>query len=46
MWKNGSTARMRVVSSMEPMGVNCSRFATRLRWVRITPLARPVVPDE
>ena len=24
----------------------CSRFATRLRWVSITPLESPVVPDE
>ncbi len=46
MWKNGSTARMRVSAVTLPSGEICCRFATRLRWVRITPLARPVVPDE
>ena len=29
-----------------PMVWTWSRFATRLRWVSTTPLARPVVPDE
>ena len=47
MWKNGSTATNVVVlvaSSTAPSV--CAMFATRLRWVSITPFDRPVVPDE
>ena len=49
MWKNGSTA---IVMSCSPktskfrMPSAWQRFATRLRWVSITPLGRPVVPLE
>ena len=46
MWKNGSTPTS--VSS-GPTGIEfqaCSMFATRLRWVSITPFISPVVPLE
>ncbi len=33
-------------SSISRMSSNCTRFATRLRWVSITPFGRPVVPLE
>ncbi len=46
MWKNGSTARIVVVLSTIITGSSWARLATRLRWVRITPLALPVVPEE
>ena len=46
MWKNGSTATV-VSSSVISAGASvCSMFATRLRWVSMTPLLSPVVPDE
>ena len=46
MWKNGSTAITRSSSEMVRTGSYWQRFATRLRWVSMTPLGRPVVPLE
>src|SRR6478672_8736426 len=46
MWKNGSTAITRSLSSMSRTGSNWQRFATRLRCVSMTPLGSPVVPLE
>ena len=46
MWKNGSTARMRVWPPIRMIGSDCTMLATRLRCVSITPLALPVVPEE
>ena len=46
MWKKGSspTSVSSSVSGIEFQA--CSMFATRLRWVSITPFIRPVVPLE
>ena len=46
MWKNGSTASTTSSGSSAMTDIDCSALATRLRWVSITPLALPVVPDE
>ncbi|VXB72337.1 hypothetical protein MICRO8M_50088 [Microbacterium sp. 8M] len=46
MWKNGSTARTRSSSFRSIEIVLCATFAMRLRCVSMTPLGRPVVPDE
>src|ERR671936_194558 len=46
MWKNGRTPT--TVSSWVTgcWAVDCRMLATRLRWLSITPLGRPVVPLE
>ena len=46
MWKNGRNAG---VVSPRPISTHCrhwSILATRLRWLSITPLGNPVVPEE
>ena len=46
MWKNGISPT-RTSSSFSGIEFQaCSMFATRLRWVSITPFIRPVVPLE
>ena len=46
MWKNGRTAMIRSSSPRLISGRHWATFATRLRWVSMTPLGRPVVPLE
>ena len=46
MWKNGSTARTTSSGCSAITDIDCSMLATRLRWVSMTPLALPVVPEE
>ena len=45
MWKNGSTARTTSSATIPCSGRICATLATRLRWVSITPLGLPVVPE-
>ncbi|SKS03675.1 Uncharacterised protein [Mycobacteroides abscessus subsp. abscessus] len=46
MWNNGATATV-TSSPRRPMSVprTLIAFHSRLSWVRIAPLGRPVVPD-
>ena len=46
MWKNGRTPIRVSSSEIGKPAWSWVRFATRLRWVSITPLGRPVVPLE
>ncbi len=46
MWKKGSTPITMLSSVQKFASRTWHRFATRLRWVSITPLGRPVVPEE
>lgn len=46
MWKKGSTASTRSSGSLETSGVSWARLVAMLRWVSITPLGVPVVPEE
>src|SRR6478735_2885208 len=46
MWKNGSTASTRSSAVRSMFGTHCCTFATRLRWLSMTPLGMPVVPEE
>jgi hypothetical protein len=46
MWKNGRTAMIRSSSCRSISARVCATLATRLRWLSMTPLGRPVVPLE
>jgi hypothetical protein len=46
MWKNGSTPTSTSSAPIRCTARICSMFATRLRWVSITPFETPVVPLE
>ena len=46
MWKNGSTASSLSPGSAGISGSSCARLVAMLRWVSITPLGTPVVPEE
>jgi hypothetical protein len=43
-WKNGPEARNTSVPRSPQAIVLWNAFATRLRWLSMTPLGRPVVP--
>ncbi len=46
MWKKGSSATSASSGPSAAIPWFCSMFATRLRWVSITPFIAPVVPLE
>jgi hypothetical protein len=46
MWKNGSTATIVSSSRISAAPSVWATLAMRLRWVSITPLEIPVVPEE
>ena len=46
MWNIGIATSATSSGRKSLTAADCARLATRLRWVSITPLGRPVVPDE